>query len=81
MKPRDNPRETRTQRLERLKKALSATRERLESLPPGRGLGLALEIYNLERRIRIEETHALSGYHRRNPHPVAGGAPGSNRRK
>lgn len=66
--------------IERLKRALAKMQRDLDSLPPGKGGGLVIEIQAMQQRIKREELHALSGY-RTPKHPVSGGAPGSNRRK
>lgn len=80
MTTKNKPNETHAEMIERLRAVLAKLRERLEALPPGRGAGLFLQIQDLDRRIKREEMHALSGY--RTPRrPVSGGAPGSNRRK
>lgn len=80
MTTKNKPNETHAEKIARLKGVLESMRERFERLPPGRGAGLFLQIRELERRIKIEEVHALSGY-REPRRPVSGGAPGSNRRK
>lgn len=66
--------------IERLKRALAKMQRDLDSMPPGKGGGLVIEIRAMEQRIKREELHALSGY-RAPRRPVSGGAPGSNRRK
>ncbi|EKT4497431.1 hypothetical protein QEM27_005259 [Pseudomonas putida] len=66
--------------IERLKRALAKMQRDLDSMPPGKGGGLVIEIRAMEQRIKREELHALSGY-RATRRPVSGGAPGSNRRK
>lgn len=66
--------------IERLQAKLKRLRSKLESSPLSKAGELALEIIELEQRIKREQLHALSGY--RTPRrPVSGGAPGSNRRK
>lgn len=77
---KDRISETHTELIERLKRNRSKLQERLDRMPPGRGAGIYLELMELDKRIKREETHAMSGY--RTPRrPVSGGAPGSNRRK
>lgn len=80
MTTKNKPNETHAEMIERLRGVLGKLRERFDAMPPGRGAGLFQQIQELERRIKREEIHALSGY--RTPrHAVSGGAPGSNRRK
>ncbi|ELM5333913.1 hypothetical protein [Pseudomonas aeruginosa] len=80
MTTKNKPNETHAEMIERLRGVLAKLRERFDTMPSGGGVGLFLQIKDLERRIKREEIHALSGY--RTPRrPVSGGAPGSNRRK
>lgn len=66
--------------IERLTRVLNRMQRDLDSMPPGKGGGLYIDIQLLEQRIKREKLHAVSGY--RTPRkPVPGGAPGTNRRK
>jgi hypothetical protein len=77
---KDRVNETPAELIDRLKRSRDKLQSRLDQMPPGRGAGLYLELMELDRRIKREELHSISGY--RTPRrPVSGGAPGSKRRK
>ncbi|WP_425318503.1 hypothetical protein [Pseudomonas nitroreducens] len=65
-------RETSKQRIEKLEKQIQEAEALLETLAPGRGAGLANQIAQLRRRLRLEQIHAISGFNRIRHHTVSG---------